>query len=138
MTTTSSSPFGFSFRGFEPEAFLKFFPSADTVRSYAREAVEASTDSTRASVKGMQDAGQTLVDLVREQVSLSVETGKKLSGVGSIQDAVDLQTEFVKSSFDTNVRGFNELADVYTDTLIGAVNPFVKQAKKAAKASKSA
>ena len=117
---------------------MNMLPDTETVGTFARDTVEASTASTRASVKGMQDAGQTLVGILKDQVSLSVEAGKKLAGAGSFQDAMEIQTGFVKSSFDTNVRGFNDLADVYTDTLIEAFNPFVKQAKKAAKATKSA
>ena len=44
--------------------------------SFARGAMEAGTASTRASVKGMQDAGQTMMAHFKEQMSLSVETGK--------------------------------------------------------------
>lgn len=135
MTESSPSRFTLPFRNLDADAFTKYLPNGEGVSTFAREAVEASTASTRASVKGMQDAGQTLFGLLKEHANLSVEAGKKLASVRSFQDAVDVQTEFVKSSFDTNVRGFNELADVYTDTFVEAVTPLANQVRKATEAA---
>ena len=135
MSDTSSSSFKFPFRGLNADAFTNLLPNTDAVSSFARDTVEASTASTRASVKGMQDAGQTLFGIFKEQASLSVETGKKLVSAKSLQDAVNIQTEFVKSSFDNNVRGLNNLADVYTDTFVEAVTPLANQARKVAEAA---
>lgn len=104
----------------------------------ARGAMEASTASTRASVKGMQDAGQTMMAHFKEQMSLSVETGKKLAEAGSFEDAMTIQTRFVKSAFENNLKGFSELSELYAETMREAFSPIAKQAKKAAKSTKTA
>mmetsp|Transcript_23511 Transcript_23511/g.30072 ORF Transcript_23511/g.30072 Transcript_23511/m.30072 type:complete len:139 (-) Transcript_23511:130-546(-) len=138
MTSAASSPFSFPFSAFKTDAFPGFFPESDSMSALARGAMEASTASTRASVKGMQDAGQTMMAHFKEQMSLSVETGKKLAEAGSLEDAMTIQTRFVKSAFENNLKGFSELSELYAETMREAFSPIAKQAKKAAKSAKTA
>lgn len=133
--TTASSRFAFPF---DKDLFAGFSPFADSAGSFARTAFETTSTSTRASVKGMQEMGQSIAAQMKDQMSLTVETGKKLSKADSLEDAMSIQTEYVKSAFEKNVKGFNELSDLYTDAFVETFAPLVKQAKKAAKASKSA
>lgn len=137
MTSAVPSPFSFPFSAFNADAFPGFFPESDSMSALARGAMEASTASTRASVKGMQDAGQTMMAHFKEQMSLSVETGKKLAEAGSLEDAMSIQTRFVKSAFENNLKGFSELSELYAETMREAFSPIAKQAKKAAKSAKA-
>ena len=138
MTTASTSPFTFPFAAFNTAPFTGFFPESDSMGSLARGAMEASTASTRASVKGMQDASQTMMAHLKEQMNLSVETGKKLAEAGSLEDAMGIQTRYMKSAFENNLKGFSELSELYADTMREAFAPLAKQAKKAAKSAKPA
>lgn len=138
MSTATTSPFSFPFSAFNADAFSGLFPESDSAGALARGAMEASTASTRASVKGMQDASQTMMAHFKEQMNLSVETGKKLAEAGSIEDAMGIQTRFMKSAFENNLKGFSELSEVYADTMREAFAPLAKQAKKAAKSTKTA
>lgn len=138
MTASSSSPFAFPFRPFDTEAFASFMPNTDSMGSMARGAMEASTASTRASVKGMQEVGQTLMGHLKEQMTLSVETTKKLSEAGTMSEAVTIQTGFVKSAFENNLKGFGELSELYAETMREAFAPLAKQAKKAVKSAPKA
>lgn len=138
MTAATSSPFAFPFSAYNADAFSSFFPESDSMSSLARSAMEASTASTRASVKGMQDAGQTMMAHFKEQMNLSVETGKKLAEAGSVEDAMTIQTRYMKSAFENNLKGFSELSELYADTMREAFSPLAKQAKKAAKSTKAA
>lgn len=137
MTSASSSPFAFPFASFNKDAFSGFFPESDSMSSLARGAMEASTASTRASVKGMQDAGQAMMAHLKSQMNLSVETGKKLSEAGNLEDAFGIQVRFMKSAFENNLKGFNEMSELYTETMREAFAPISKQAKKAAKSTKA-
>lgn len=138
MSTATTSPFTFPFSAFNTDAFSGFFPESDSVGALTRGAMEASTASTRASMKGMQDASQTLMAHFKEQMNLSVETSKKLAEAGSIEDAMGIQTRFMKSAFENNLKGFSELSELYADTMREAFAPLAKQAKKAAKTTKAA
>ncbi len=136
--TAAASPFTFPFSAFNTDAFSNFFPDTDSVGSLARGAMEASTASTRASVKGMQEASQAMMAHMKQQMTLSVETGKKLAEAESLEDAMGIQTKYLKSAFENNLKGFNELSEVYTETLRDAFAPLAKQAKKASKSAKTA
>mgnify|MGYP001791180555 FL=1 len=136
--TAAASPFTFPFSTFNTDAFSNFFPDTDSVGSLARGAMEASTASTRASVKGMQEASQAMMAHMKQQMTLSVETGKKLAEAESLEDAMGIQTKYLKSAFENNLKGFNELSEVYTETLRDAFAPLAKQAKKASKSAKTA
>lgn len=137
MTTTPSS-FAFPFRAFDSEAFANFLPNQDSMGTLARGAMEASTASTRASVKGMQEVGQTMMDHLKQQMALTVETGKKLSEAGTLSEAMTVQTGFVKSAFENNLKGFGELSELYAETMREAFAPLAKQAKKAVKSAPKA
>lgn len=138
MTSASTTPFSFPFGTLNTDAFSAFFPDTDSVGSLARGAMEASTASTRASVKGMQDAGQTVMSHFKQQMNLSVETSKKLAEAGSLEDAMTIQTGFMKSAFENNLKGFSELSELYAETMREAFAPLAKQARKAAKNAKAA
>ena len=135
MTTTSSLPFSFPF---DKEVLSRFSPFVDSAGTFARGAYEATSASTRASMKGMQEVGQTMVAQLKDQVSLTVETGKKLTEARSFDTAMSIQSDYVKSAFEKNVKNFNDLSDLYTDTLIEALAPITQQVKKANKSGKSA
>ncbi len=124
-----------TFTAFSPENFTKFMPLPESMNTLAQNAVSASTESTRASFKGMQEAGTTIARQAKDQVALTVETGKKISEVASFEDAMALQASYVKSAFEANIKNFSELSELYTDTMLEAFAPIAKQAKKAAKAA---
>jgi phasin family protein len=100
--------------------------------------MEASTASTRATVKGMQEAGQTMMSQMKERMTLSVETGKKLSEAASLEEAMSIQASFMKTAFEANMKGFSEITELYSETMREAFAPLAKQAKKSAKKTKSA
>ena len=131
----TNAAFSLPFPAFNTEAFNKFFAVPESVGDFARDTMAAGTQSTKASVKGMQDAGSTVLRQMKDQVALTVETGKKLAEAGSIEDAMDLQTGYVKTAFEASLKGFTELSDLYADTVREAFAPLAKQAKKAAKAA---
>lgn len=136
--TTTTSPFSNAFASFSPEAMAGFFPQSDAMGTLTRGAMEASTASTRATVKGMQEAGQTMMSQMKERMTLSVETGKKLSEAASLEEAMSIQASFMKTAFEANMKGFSEITELYSETMREAFAPLAKQAKKSAKKTKSA
>ncbi|MDJ0922673.1 MAG: phasin family protein [Henriciella sp.] len=131
--TASTSPFNMPFSPFNTDTFKSMFPMPDSMGSLARDAMEASTESTRASVKGMQDAGSAMMSQLKKQMTLSVETGKQLSEATTLEDAMEIQTAYVKKAVEANIKGFTELSELYADTLRETFAPLAKQAKKATK-----
>ena len=133
IMTATSTPFTFPFSAFNTDALKNAFTDNDSMGALARGAMEASTASTRASMKGIQDVGQTMMTNMKQQMSLSVETTKKLAEAGSFEDAIRIQTGFMKSAFENNLKGFNEMSELYAETMRETFSPLAKQAKKSAK-----
>lgn len=131
MTNAFSMPF----QGFNADAFSKMFAMPDSMGSAARETMAASTQSVRASAKGLQDAGSVVMRQLKDHAEMSTEMGKKLADAGSIQDAMQIHAGYVKSSVEANMKGFTELSTLYADTLREAFAPLAKQAKKASKSA---
>lgn len=135
MTTTM--PFQMPFASFDPEAMSKYFPMNDSMGSYARDAVNATTESTRASMKGLQEVSTTMMAQMKEQMTLGVETSKKLAETTTLEDAMSVQAGYMKTAFEAGVKSFSELSELYADTMREAFAPLAKQAKKTAKAAKA-
>lgn len=128
----------FNMPTFDPQMFAGFFPMPDTMSSFAKGAMQASTESTRVSVKGMQDVTSTMMVQMKEQMTLGVETTKKISEAESVQDAMALQAGYMKAAFEANMKNFTALTELYSETMRGAFAPLAKQAKKAAKTAAKA
>lgn len=126
--TTSTFPM------FNTDMFTNFFPMPEQMNGFAKHAMEASTESTRASVKGMQEVGSTMMSHMKEQMNLTVETQKKLAEVSSLQDAMSIQANYMKAAVEANIKGFSELSELYADTMRECFAPIAKSAKKASKA----
>lgn len=134
MNTTN---FQMPFASFDPEMMTRYFPMNDSMGSYARDAVNATTESTRASMKGLQDVSTAMMSQMKEQMSLGVETSKKLTETTSVEDAISVQAGYMKSAFEAGVKNFTDLSELYADTMREAFAPLAKQAKKSAKAAKA-
>lgn len=132
MTNTA---FTMPFQAFNTDAFTKLFAVPESMSTFARDSVAASTKSTQASVKGFQDVSSTMMRQLKDHVTLSVETGKKFADVDSVESAFEVQSAYLKSAVEANMKGFTELTGLISDTMTEAFAPIAKQATKAAKKS---
>jgi len=128
---TSTTPFQMPFASFDPQALSKMFPMNGSVGNYARDAVNTTSESTRASMKGLQEVSAAVMAQMKEQITLSVETGQKLAETKSLQDAMTIQAGYMKSAFETGMKNFSELSELYSDALRETFAPIAKQASKA-------
>lgn len=133
---TNTMPFQMPFASFDPEAMTKLFPMNGSVGSMARDAVNATTESTRASMKGLQEVSSTMMAQMKEQMTLGVETSKKLAETKTVEDAMSVHAGYMKSAFEVGLKSFSELSELYAETMRDSFAPLAKQAKKSAKAAK--
>jgi len=134
----TNRPFPTPFETLTPDMFSKFFAmpgamNSDSIGALARETMAASTQSTRASVKGLQDTGSALLRQINERTALSVKTGKKLADITSPEDAVAVHADYIRASIEANMKGLSELSTLYADTVREAFMPLAKSTKKPAK-----
>ncbi|MGC6499630.1 MAG: TIGR01841 family phasin [Henriciella sp.] len=127
----SNSPY----QMFTSETFSKMFPMPETMGTFAREAVDAGSESALASAKGLQDAGSALLEQLTAQVNLSVETTKKLAEAETLENAMALQAGYVKTATEASLKGFSAFSELCSGAVRDAMAPLAAQMTKATKLS---
>jgi hypothetical protein len=140
MAKTETNMFG----AFAPETFTKAFPFATQFGDMGKDAVTASTESAKASVKSFQDASAAVMRQAQDRMSMTVETGKTLAGARTIEEAMEIQSSYVKSAFKAQMDGMSELAGIYSAAMKDCMEPFagytselMTETKKAAAKAKA-
>lgn len=127
MAKTETNMFG----AFNPETFTKAFPFATQFGDMGKGAMTASTESAKASVKSFQDASAAMMRQAQDHVSMTVETGKTLASVKTMDEAVEIQSSYFRNAFQAQMDGLNELAGIYSTAMKSCMEPFSGYAKGA-------
>ena len=118
---------------YKDESFKWYRLTLDQV--FAREAVDAGSESALASAKGLQDAGSALLEQLTAQVNLSVETTKKLAEAETLENAMALQAGYVKTATEASLKGFSAFSELCSGAVRDAMAPLAAQMTKATKLS---
>ncbi|EGP07151.1 phasin family protein [Afipia clevelandensis] len=85
-------------------------------------------DAAVASANSFSSGWQSIANAYGEYAKKSFEDTKsfveKLSGVKSIEKAIELQTEYAKTSYETFVSESQKIGELYTDLAKQAFKPF--------------
>ena len=120
MAKTETNMFG----AFAPENFVKAFPFASQFGEFGKDAMTASTESAKASVKSFQDASAAVMRQAQDRMSMTVETGKTLAGAKTVEEAMEIHSNYVKSSLKAHMDGLSELAGIYSGAIKECMQPF--------------
>ena len=101
------------FGAFSPETFVKAFPFGEM----GKDAMSASTESAKASVKSFQDASAAVMRQAQDRVSMTVETGKTLAGATTMEEAFEIQSAYIRNAMKANMDGLTELAGIYQSAM---------------------
>jgi phasin family protein len=87
----------------------------EEIQQYGKEQFE----TVVASANTLQNGFQAIVAAYGDYTKKSFEDGKsfveKLAGVKSLDKAIELQTEYAKSAYETFVAESQKIAELYTD-----------------------
>jgi phasin family protein len=103
--------FGSSFGGFGDFA------------SVGRENVEAFVKASTIFVKGTEEIGKSVAALTQSQVEASLATTKALMGVTNFKQAIELQNEAAKTSFDKLMSEGNKITELSMKVANEAIEP---------------
>jgi hypothetical protein len=96
----------------------------EQIQQYGKEQFESAV----ASATTLQNGAQAIAAVVGDYTKKSFEDGNafvaKLSGVKSIEKAVEMQTEYAKSSYEAFVAESQKIGALYTDLAKQAYKPF--------------
>jgi hypothetical protein len=96
----------------------------EEIQQYGKEQFESAV----ASATTLQNGAQAIATAVGDYTKKSFEDGNafvtKLSGVKSLDKAIEMQTEYAKSAYDAFVTESQKIGELYADLAKQAYKPF--------------
>lgn len=105
------------------KGFLGSFGGFGDFASVGRENVEAFVKASTIFVKGTEEITKSVAALTQAQVEASLATTKALMGVTNFKQAIELQNEAAKTSFDKLVAEGNKITELSMKVANEAIEP---------------
>ena len=103
--------------------FEKAVKNYDSLLGYGKDTVEAYVKSANAAGKGAETLHNEIYAYSKQSVEDSISAAKALFGSKSVHEAFEVQTDFVRSSFETYVSEMTKLSEILFSTTKEALNP---------------
>src|SRR5437016_14682941 len=95
----------------------------EDVQQYGKEHMETVVASATTVQNGLQAIASAYGDYTKKSFEDTKSFVEKLSGVKSLDKAIEVQTEFAKSAYETFVAESQKIASLYTDLVKQAYKP---------------
>ena len=96
----------------------------EDIQSYGKEHMETVVASATTVQNGLQAIASAYGDYTKRSFEDTKSFVEKLSGVKSLDKAIEAQTEFAKSAYETFVAESQKIAGLYTDLAKQTYKPF--------------
>ena len=96
----------------------------EDIQQYGKEQLETAVASATTLQHGMQAIASAYGDYTKKSFEDTKSMVEKLSGVKSLDKAIEVQTEFAKSAYETFVAESQKIAGLYTDLAKQTFKPF--------------
>ncbi|CAN5217294.1 phasin family protein [soil metagenome] len=93
-------------------------------QQYGKEQFDAAVASANTFSSGLQSIATAYGEYAKKSFEDTKGFVEKLSGVKSIEKAIELQTEYAKTSYETFVAESQKIGELYTDLAKQAFKPF--------------
>jgi len=93
-------------------------------QQYGKEQFDAAVASANQFSAGVQSIATAYGEFAKKSFEDTKAYVEKLSGVKSVEKAVELQTEFAKTSYETFVSESKKIGELYTDLAKQAFKPY--------------
>ena len=105
------------------EGYEKFAEGVSAFADFQKGSVEAVMASAGAFAKGFEKLASEQSAFVKASFEEGVATAKAASSSKSVQEAIDLNSEFVREAVQKNLGQFNKVADICIETTKETVEP---------------
>jgi phasin family protein len=102
----------------------------EDIQQYGKEQFETVVASATTLQNGIQAIASAYGDYTKKSFEDTKSMVEKLSGVKSLDKAIEVQTEFAKSAYETFVAESQKIAGLYTDLAKQTFKPFEGLASK--------
>jgi hypothetical protein len=96
----------------------------EDIQQYGKEHLETVVASATTVQNGLQAIASAYGDYTKKSFEDTKSFVEKLSGVKSLDKAIEVQTEFAKSAYGTFVAESQKIAGLYTDLAKQTFKPF--------------
>ena len=98
-------------------------PTFEDFQKYNKQQLEAFTASTAALSKGMQELASESTEYSKKALAATSAVFEKLLGAKTIESAVQIQTEFAKSSYEGFVAQATKMTDLVAKVATDVFKP---------------
>ncbi|MBZ7921398.1 phasin family protein [Ensifer adhaerens] len=110
----------------------------DDANKKSKEAIDVAVKSYSAWTKGLQAIATEAADFSKKSFEDGVAHVEKLSSIKSVEAAFELQTNFIKASYEGFVAEATKIGEMYADLAKDAYKPYEAPVAKATAAVKAA
>ena len=96
----------------------------ETLQKASKDNVDATLKAFGVSSKGVQAITAEATDFAKKSFQAGTAVVEKLAGVKSFDKAVEIQAEYVKTSFEGAVAQMTKMGELYTALAKDAYKPF--------------
>lgn len=93
-------------------------------QQFGKEQFDAAVASANSFSSGIQSIATAYGDYAKKSFEDAKSFVEKLSGVKSLEKAIELQTEYAKTSYETFVAESQKIGELYTDLAKQAFKPY--------------
>jgi hypothetical protein len=101
----------------------------ESVQQFGRDQFEAASAAAAAYTKGLQGIANETTDYSKKSFERTRALAEKLVGVKKIDEAIALQTEFAKSSYEDFIAQSTKVGELWTEVAKEAFKPLENAAK---------
>jgi phasin family protein len=105
------------------ESFEKSIATLTEMNAHSKKNLEALVASMTAAAKGAETIGARAMAFSKKSVEGQVAAAKALTAAKSIQEAVELQTGFAKTAFETYVAEVTEISEITSASVKSVMSP---------------
>lgn len=91
--------------------------------TFSKENVEALVTSMTKAGKGYEQINAAVIAYTKSAVEDGVSAAKRIAGAKSVQEIIEVQSDFAKSSLDAYIGEMNKVTDLYASTMKDAFKP---------------
>lgn len=110
--------------------------TTDEMKKLGKDGVDTALTSLDALTKSAQAIAVEVVDYTKKSVEGSAAAWEKLMGAKTLEKAMEVQTDYLKSSYEDFVAEATKLGELYVDLAKEAYKPFEGALAKASSAMK--
>ncbi|ACL55394.1 phasin family protein [Methylobacterium nodulans] len=102
----------------------------ETAQKYGKESMDSLLRSFGTLSKGSQAIAVEAADFVKQSIEQTTATLEKLAGVRSLDKAIEIQTEYLKTSYERFLAQSTKMAELYGNLAKEMVKPLESFAAK--------